>query len=612
MQEDIVASVVSGNHTLAILPTGGGKSICFQVPAMMMNGMCLVVSPLIALMKDQVEQLNHRNIPAQAIHTGLSYKEIQEILHLATSGALKFLYVSPERLDSTAFKNALADMDICLLAVDEAHCISQWGYDFRPAYLKINRIRTLLPDVPVIALTASATPEVQEDIAVQLHLHILNRYRQSFERPNLAYFVAQPESKHHYIGEIFSAFTDCGIVYCRSRRQTKAVADLLQMKGVSADYYHAGLTTETRTRKQEDWISGRTKVMVCTNAFGMGIDKPDVRLVVHFDTPDCIENYYQEAGRAGRDLKYSKAILLTTPGDVEQLKNLVNIRFPSYEQIKKVYLSLMNYLGIPAGIGEGTLYPFDLGRFAENFKLNILESTYAIQALEKAGILCFNESTWQPSTVRFTVQTEQLRTLDTGFEYLNQLIKGLLRMYEGILDHEVKLSESSVARFLQQDEAAVTQGLHYLHRMGIIHYTARIEQPSVFLTLNRMYADDFRFDYGEHLKRKEVYQSRIEQIVTYLNQHHTCRSQYIAHYFGDTSVQPCGICDVCLQQKNKSALNETTVAEKILALLSEGPANIHLLESTFGAEETREAIQLLETESLIQLNNRGELVRVKA
>lgn len=613
MQEDIIRSVITGNHTLAILPTGGGKSICFQVPAMMQEGMCLVVSPLIALMKDQVEQLNIRNIPAQSIHTGLSNSEIQDILELATAGALKFLYVSPERLDSSAFKNELSDMNIRLLAIDEAHCISQWGYDFRPAYLKINQIRKQLPDIPVIALTASATEEVQEDIAVQLHLHTLNRFRQSFERPNLAYFVIQPESKHHYISEIFNGQTDCGIVYCKSRRQTKAVADLLIMKGVSADFYHAGLTTETRTRKQEDWVSGRTKVMVCTNAFGMGIDKPDVRLVVHFDTPDCLENYYQEAGRAGRDLQYSKAILLTTPGDAAQLRNMVNTRFPSYEQIKSVYLALMNYLGVPAGIGAGNLYPFDPGRFSENFRLNILESTYAIQALEKAGILSFNESTWQPSTVRFTVETETLRSLDTGFEHLNQLIKGLLRMYEGILDHDVKLNEFSLARFMYSDMTEIIQSLHQLHGMGIIEYRARIEQPSVFLTLNRMYQDDFSFNYTEHLKRKEVFSKRLEHMVTYLEQQHTCRSTFIAHYFGDTSVQDCGICDICLQKKEKNVSgNGFAIAEKILELLRHGPVKINTLESQFGLNATRNAIHLLETESMILLNERGELVRVKA
>ncbi len=614
MQEDIIRSVVSGNHTLAILPTGGGKSICFQVPAMMLEGMCLVVSPLIALMKDQVEQLNQRNIPAQAIHTGLSFREIQDILRLAVAGALKFLYVSPERLDTTAFKNAMFDMDINLLAIDEAHCISQWGYDFRPAYLKINQIRRQLPDVPVIALTASATEDVQEDIAVQLHLHTLNRFRQSFERPNLAYFVIQPESKHHYIAEIFKEQTGSGIVYCKSRRQTKAIADLLQMQGISADFYHAGLTTEMRTRKQDDWISGRTKIMVCTNAFGMGIDKPDVRLVVHFDTPDCLENYYQEAGRAGRDRQYSKAILLTTPGDATQLRNMLNLRFPEYEQIKKVYLSLMNYLGVAAGIGAGQLYPFDLARFSDNFKFNILESTYAIQALEKAGILSFNESTWQPSTVRFTINAESLRSLDTGFSQLNLLIKGLLRMYEGILDHDVKLNESSLARFMRWDETEISKGLHQLHGMGIVDYRARIEQPSVFLILNRMYQDDFSFNYAEHLKRKEVYSNRLERMVNYFEQQTTCRSQYIAGYFGDASVNPCGICDVCLKKKEMKAqpLKGLTVAEKMLEMLQNGPLKIQTLESEFGLNATREAIRFLETESLIQLNERGELVRVKA
>ena len=368
LQEDIIRSILENKDVLALLPTGGGKSICFQVPAMATEGLCLVVSPLIALMKDQVENLRHRNITAYAIYSGMSRKEVLNVLQVAGNSNCKFLYVSPERLETKLFLEWLPSLDISLIAVDEAHCISQWGYDFRPPYLRIATLRQELPGVPVLALTASATPEVQNDICEKLSFANYRVFRQSFERPNLSYSVFRVDSKINKVIEVLQKVPGTGIVYCRSRKRTKEISDLLNMHGISADFYHAGLGGELRSKKQEDWIRNKTRIMVCTNAFGMGIDKPDVRVVVHADVPDCLENYYQEAGRAGRDGKKAYAVLLYHTQELEELEKLPDTRFPTIQDIRSVYASLTNYLQIQAGTGEGEYYDFDIGDFLKKFQ----------------------------------------------------------------------------------------------------------------------------------------------------------------------------------------------------------------------------------------------------
>lgn len=606
MQEDIINAVLNKQDTLALLPTGGGKSLCFQVPTLVLNGMCLVISPLIALMKDQVMQLNRRNISAQSINASMNFYETKEVLEDARDGKYKFLYVSPERLNSNTFLDYLPDMNIELIAVDEAHCISQWGYDFRPAYLRIKKIREYLKDVPVIALTASATPTVQEDILNQLNMKNAMCFRQSFERPNLAYSIVEPASKHTHLLEIIKDTNGSGIIYCKSRRQTKVVSDLLISNGISADFYHAGLTTEMRTRKQDAWISGSTQFIASTNAFGMGIDKPDVRIVVHFDIPDCLENYYQEAGRAGRDLKYSTAVLLQAPGDVLALRKQIDIRFPDFAKIKSIYLALMNHLQIAAGLGEGTLRSLDIGYFAEHFKLSVLDVTYVLQALEKDGTLSFNESTWQPSTIQFNYTTTDIRSLDTGIPFLNDLFKSLLRMYEGILDHEVKISEMAIARFMSKELSDIQSGLNELSRRGIIHYKPKMEEPSVYLMLNRMYADDFRFNMQSHLERKKIFGDRIESMIDFITQTSRCRSIVIGNYFGDLTIKECNICDICKSKKaKKSSISD--IAAEVLQMLHKGPVKLQQLESRYGVNTLKEVIQLLDAESKINLNTQGEL-----
>ncbi|HWC52926.1 MAG TPA: ATP-dependent DNA helicase RecQ, partial [Chitinophagaceae bacterium] len=402
LQKEIIESILEGKDTLALMPTGGGKSLCYQIPALAKEGMCLVISPLIALMKDQVENIRKKGITAFAIYSGMSRKEIMNTLKVATNSNCKFLYVSPERLETALFKEYLPGMDINLIAVDEAHCISQWGYDFRPPYLRIAALREELPDIPVLALTASATPEVQEDICEKLKFKNQNIFRQSFERPNLSYSVFEVDSKINKIIEILKKVPGSAIVYCKSRKRTKEISELLHLQNISSDYYHAGLAQEDRNRKQEEWIQNKTRVIVCTNAFGMGIDKPDVRTVIHADVPDCLENYYQEAGRAGRDGKKSFAVLLYDEKDLHELEELTTQRFPPLSEIRNVYQAVSNYLQIPSDSGQGESYDFDIADFIKKFKLNSHTVLFSLKALEQEGWLAFNEQVFIPSAVQFT------------------------------------------------------------------------------------------------------------------------------------------------------------------------------------------------------------------
>ncbi|HQX72753.1 MAG TPA: ATP-dependent DNA helicase RecQ, partial [Chitinophagaceae bacterium] len=408
LQEDIINAVLKGRDTLALMPTGGGKSLCYQVPAMAREGLCLVISPLIALMKDQVENLRRKGITAFAIYSGMSRKEVINTFKVASDSNCKFLYVSPERLETSLFKEYLPGLGINLVAVDEAHCISQWGYDFRPPYLRIAALREELPGIPVLALTASATPAVQHDICEKLEFRNDEIFRQSFERSNLSYSAFKVDSKINKIIEIVRKVPGSSIVYCKSRKRTKEISELLQLQKISADFYHAGLVQEERNKKQEAWISNKTRVIVCTNAFGMGIDKPDVRTVVHADVPDCLENYYQEAGRAGRDGKTSYAVLLYDERDLHELQEMAALRFPSLEDIRNIYQSVANYLQIPTGTGEGQYYDFDISDFLKKFNCTSHTTLYSLKALEQEDWISFNEQVFLPSSVVFTVNKDSL------------------------------------------------------------------------------------------------------------------------------------------------------------------------------------------------------------
>ena len=551
LQEDIIYSVLEGKDTLALLPTGGGKSICFQVPAMAKDGICLVISPLIALMKDQVESLKRKGILALSIYSGMSFLEVKKTLQNAAYGNYKFLYVSPERLETNLFLDFLPSMKINLIAVDEAHCISQWGYDFRPPYMRIANLREHLPNVPVLALTASATLNVQNDICEKLLFGSnQQRFQQSFERANLSYSIFNVASKQNKLLEILNSVKGTAIVYCKTRKHTRDIAELLKLNKINADYYHAGLSNDERNKRQENWINNTTRVIACTNAFGMGIDKPDVRAVVHFGVPDCLENYYQEAGRAGRDGRRSYAVLLYNDREIADMQLQTDIRYPDKASIKQVYIAVMNHLQIAAGTGEGNSYEFDIAAFANAFKLNILTATYAIKTLEQEEMLRFNEVFFKPSSVEFTADRQQLEDFEKQFPKLEPLVKGLLRSYEGIFNYPATIYEGELAKFLRKNIADIKQELLLLKTHGIVDYSPQKDTPQLTLVLNRMYADSFVINLANYLARKKNFEIRITAMVDYIANTVNCRSQIIARYFNDLNVKACGICDNCINQKD--------------------------------------------------------------
>jgi ATP-dependent DNA helicase RecQ len=568
LQEEVINSVLDGKDTLALMPTGGGKSLCYQVPGLAKGGLCLVISPLIALMKDQVENLRKKNITAYAIYSGMSRKEVINTLQVASRSNCKFLYVSPERLETSLFKEYLPALDINLLAVDEAHCISQWGYDFRPPYLRIAALREEIPNIPVLALTASATSEVQNDICEKLRppqtptkegltkspligdsIRGWSVFRQSFERANLSYSVFKVDSRVNKIIEILKNVPGSGIVYCNSRKRTKEIAALIKMHGISADHYHAGLTQEERNSKQEQWIQGKTRVVVCTNAFGMGIDKPDVRVVIHADVTDCLENYYQEAGRAGRDGKKAYAVLLYNDTDLKELGELIEIRYPVLKDIRDVYQSISNYLQIPSGAGEGQCYDFDIIDFIKKFKLNSKAALYSLKILEQDGWLSFNEQVFLPSTVQFTTNKEYLYQFEKDHPDLEPLIKALLRAYEGIFEYPATVSENTIAFLLKKEKDEIKKQLIQLHRYNLIEYVSQKDSSQLLLLRTRIKAEDLSIDIQAFNKRKERFTARIRSMVQYVQETNECRSKMIGSYFGDRELNDCGICDNCLRQR---------------------------------------------------------------
>ena len=550
-QEVIIQSVLDGKDTLALLPTGGGKSVCYQIPALLKDGLCLVISPLIALMKDQVSNLEKKGIPALAIYSGMTPFEVKQTLRKAAYGNCKFLYLSPERLETELFKEYLPALHINLLAVVEAHCISQWGYDFRPPYLRIIQLKNSLSyQVPVLALTASATATVQKDITEKLQLENPSIFRQSFTRPNISYSVFNVDSKINKLLEILHHVQGSSIVYCKTRRQTKDIAKLLTHYNITAECYHAGLTQEERSNRQQAWIDNHLRVMVCTNAFGMGIDKPDVRSVIHFDVPDCLESYYQEAGRAGRDGSRAFAVLLYHSKDENELKALPQLRFPSVEAIKNVYQHLCDFFEIPVGIGEGDYFDFELKTFVTNFKLDIYLVMNSIKALEQEGYITFSESIFLPAQVGFTADRFLLDEFERSHPHYEPLIKCLLRTYEGIYDNRVSISEKQVARLSSIKEEIVIQQIEQLQAFGLLEYLKQKETPQIHFLHNRASAKYLIINQKQYTQRKEEYSYRVAKMLQYLHLENSCRSNFIGNYFGDDENTACGMCDNCIAQRS--------------------------------------------------------------
>lgn len=599
LQEDIINSILDGKDTLALLPTGGGKSICYQVPALVKGGLCLVISPLIALMKDQVEQLKRKGITAEAIISGQSTDFVEQTLLSASKEELQFLYVSPERLETKLFKAYLSSLPITVFAVDEAHCISQWGYDFRPPYLRIASLRSDLPNIPFLALTASATPIVQADICEKLEFVEPNIFLQSFARPNLQYVVRKPESKMEALVQILQKVSGTSIVYARNRRRTKEIAVALQQQGISADYYHAGLSAEERSNKQEGWINNTIRCIVCTNAFGMGIDKPDVRLVVHIDIPDGLESYYQEAGRAGRDGNKAYAVLLYRNEDIQALEALPDQKFPPIDIIRKVYQALGNHLQIAVGQGEGITYPFHLSDFLQYFKLDARLSTNALQVLVQEGYIYISDGAWQAATVGFLVDRYTIEEWMKIYADAADLIKTLLRSYSGIFDNVVNIRETQLAYSMRKPIDKIYMQLQQLQQAGIIVYTPRSETTQLTWILNRTNTENLHINYKNYYKRKQQYVDRIAHMKTFVTNKTYCRSQYIGQYFGDKDLQRCGVCDNCRQQYIAVQSLNTQLYNSIIENTStQGVAIQQLLKQLYSYPEKQiwQAVQLLQQE----------------
>jgi ATP-dependent DNA helicase RecQ len=610
LQEDIISSVLDGKDTLALLPTGGGKSICFQVPALVKEGLCLVISPLIALMKDQVESLKKKNIPALSIYSGMSFFEVKRTLENAVHGNFKFLYVSPERLETNLFLEYLPGMHINLIAVDEAHCVSQWGYDFRPPYLRIAVLREHLPDTLILALTASATKEVQDDICDKLAFkNDHKRFQKSFERPNLSYSVFSPSSKQNKLIEIFKNVQGSGIVYCKSRKRTKEIAELLKMNNINSDYYHAGLTNTERTTKQESWIKNETRIIACTNAFGMGIDKSNVRTVVHYDVPDALESYYQEAGRAGRDEKKAYAVLLFHQNELDDLEKQSAIRYPPFEEVKNVYKALVNYLQLPSGSGEGIYFDFDINDFVKKFNLNIYTVNYSLKVLEQEEFISYNEQIFLPSTVMFTCDKNHLQEFEKTYPDLEPVIKGLLRSYEGIFDYPSSIYENQLAGFIKKDVAGLKSDLKKLQQFGVIEYHPQKDKPQIQFLRNRISTEDFTINQNNLSKRKIAFEKRLQAMIGYVKTK-ACRSKTIGNYFNDLAIKPCGICDNCINEKSivvsKTEFeNITMIIEK---LTEKVPVHSNLLLknlNTFKKEKVWKVLNYLQAENKISITGDG-------
>lgn len=610
----MVNTVLARQDSLVLMPTGGGKSICFQVPTLAMKGVCIVVTPLIALMKDQVEQLRRRGIPAAAIYSGMHYREIDTALDNCIYGNTKFLYVSPERLRTELVIERVKQMTVCLLAVDEAHCISAWGYDFRPPYLQIAEFRELIPDTPVIALTASATPDVQTDIVEKLALKTPQVFRQSFARANLSYSAVLEENKEARLLRVLQNVPGCAIVYVRSRKQTQNVAQWLVRQGISADFYHAGLTTQQRAEKQDAWIQNRTRVVVATNAFGMGIDKPDVRVVVHLDVPDSLEAYYQEAGRAGRDGQKAYAVMLYTAGDLENLTFRTEQLYQPVEMLRRVYQAIANYAAVPVGGGEFNSYDFDLSAFASTFKLPPQETHYALKQLQLEGFIQLNENYYHPSRLTIVLDNRQLYEFQVLHPRFDSFLKLLLRIYGGELFTDfITISESTLARTFLINQPEIEVLLQQLHERNVVIYEKQKDKPQLTFLTPRYDAASLPINFQELARRKELAMRKVQAAILYTEHPTQCRTRLLQAYFGEKPGEACGICDNCIKKKKKAEASLSAVREQVrdYVALANGPGvspkQLSHYFAQMDADTLAKTVKQMLAEEEIQYNKNGNL-----
>lgn len=608
LQEEIITSIGEGKDTLGLMPTGGGKSITFQVPALAKEGMCLVITPLIALMKDQVENLKSRDIKAIAIYSGMTRQEIIVALENCIFGNYKFLYISPERLDTEIFRVKLRSMNISMITVDESHCISQWGYDFRPAYLKIAEIRELLPDIPVLALTATATPEVVKDIQQRLHFKKENVFRMSFERKNLAYIVRNTDNKTGEILHILNRMPGSSIIYVRNRKRTKETTLFLQREGITADFYHAGLNNDVKDLRQKRWQSGECRVMVATNAFGMGIDKPDVRTVIHLDLPDSPEAYFQEAGRAGRDGEKAYAIILYANSDKAALKKRISDTFPEKDYIKQVYEQLNYYYQMAMGDGLGCMFDFNLEDFCRKYKHFPVPADSALKILTQAGYIEYTDEQDNASRLLFTIRREELYKLREMGEQADLLIQTILRSYTGVFTDYAYIHEDSLAMRTGLTRQQIYDLLIVLAKRRILDYIPHKKTPYIIYKRERVELRHLQISKTVYEERKERYEARIKAMLEYVTSETACRSRMLLHYFGEKNEHNCEQCDTCINRKKNNGVTDSSynaLRRQILEMLSvqqRTPADLaRLIEAD--KEEIAAVIRFLLDKGEIQMED---------